>query len=977
MSRIAAILPTLACITALCAHEIPSEDLLGPLLQPDLHVTVVKPPYAPTSLHIPKEALLDLAKSLPLSYTLSSIPFPTQEVLATSLPSTHSAAFIHLSYRPSTAALSPHGDSLQAKLSTSDRAVVEKRPHAFHPTLYIPEGFYYLVTATKASPTQQSPLPSRESAHLSNRPSNSIEVTANAPTSKGPLLDDNHTPLPVWKDTQGTELSDSRQQVATQWMHDLGFIPIAILRQDKRLPVAHTPQQEQLPFFLLEDREVVLVALAPSISDSIFDFSRQPPLESPIIPPHLPKSSVPEFTIEPHALLTPALPPLAKTPPSKDPFFLSFSPEIERLSSSSLAAPSPHLKLPTIQGPLGPQLDVEVRQPLSLASVNRSFERNTCAPRLLHPPHTESSLSRPFSPITPLPTHHAPYYNWQEAAPLVVVIPSITTQRYFPSSHDFTYSTTPLAIAISPRALQHKAPFAWQSCLALDTPYISRTAQKDLTATPFHEDTSVELHKRDVMLFPHSSISRHSFALGKDILALHRIPSNAQPKPHLEKESTQDLLDPALAFETEGTSKGEQLPAHEGQEPLALASSLPEVHPSPTQSRKRSLETESTSPALVTQPPSSRSKRRAGRVNKRARQSDKALEGLPNFAQTETIPFYDEFEPEVFVAPRNDGEGYYFAVSLQPKSDALFTAPPQHIVFIADKSHSIKKHRFEVYRQGILKSLSYLKEDDRFNIITADAKMRELSSEPLPVTPETIRKAKEFLHKEYFSGYFDSYSPIAIFDKVYAMTQKAPSINVIWLTNGSGLKDISRNKNLLRSLKTRNRGAFTLYTATASKENNLAMLDLMSSVRQGELLHTQTHASFPRQLAILTKKISNTVATDIIMVARRTKARIELFTRGGQPLHFNRLSPYVIYGTTDSLEDFELFLQGTVGDQAIDIKQHVTFNGAKRATQKMLKAIAYEQAHLLYESYMREGKQVYLEEARARLAPFGIPTPFK
>jgi hypothetical protein len=316
-------------------------------------------------------------------------------------------------------------------------------------------------------------------------------------------------------------------------------------------------------------------------------------------------------------------------------------------------------------------------------------------------------------------------------------------------------------------------------------------------------------------------------------------------------------------------------------------------------------------------------------------------------------------------------------VTLTPKDRLFFTPAPQNILFIVDKSHSIKRHRFDAYRHGLLKSLSYLKEGDRFTIITVDAKIRELSPGFMPATAANLAQAKSFLDKEHFSGFFEAYKPTRLFEEVQQRVSGHDNTTVVWLTNGAALTDIDRDSHLVRSLKNQALSPFTLYAATASDHNNLAMLDLITSMRRGGLLHAQTHASFPRQLAKLVKKVSSTVATDVSAVPRRSAAKVELFTRGGRLPHFTLSEPYTIYGSTDSLEDFELFIQGRTGNQSIDITQRISFEDAKRGGTSLRKAVAYEEAHLLYESYLREGSRAYLNEARDRLSPFGFLLPYK
>ncbi|MCH9704231.1 MAG: hypothetical protein K0U13_05525, partial [Chlamydiae bacterium] len=97
--------------------------------------------------------------------------------------------------------------------------------------------------------------------------------------------------------------------------------------------------------------------------------------------------------------------------------------------------------------------------------------------------------------------------------------------------------------------------------------------------------------------------------------------------------------------------------------------------------------------------------------------------------------------------------------------------------------------------------------------------------------------------------------------------------------------------------------------------------------------------------------------------------------RGRLPcLYKNR--PFTIYGSTNRLSDFVIFLQGSFYDSHFDIKKHISFSQAKLGTASIERAWTQLLVQEHYERFFEDGNYKHIEEARKLLAPLHISVPF-
>jgi hypothetical protein len=363
-------------------------------------------------------------------------------------------------------------------------------------------------------------------------------------------------------------------------------------------------------------------------------------------------------------------------------------------------------------------------------------------------------------------------------------------------------------------------------------------------------------------------------------------------------------------------------------------------------------------------------------LNQSSRFTQAFLTEIPPPSYLETTTYKEEFDTQVHYSRREDGKGYLFAIKMKAKPSLHFSSPHQNFIFVIDGSSSIKKHRFGVFKEGVSRSLGYLKEGDSFNILVADAELIPFSKTSVAWNSKSKEQANRFLYDRKYRGFFINYDSFDLLSSVTKYLDPEKENVIVMITDGHSFQNLKAHKEDFQELAQASKGRFSVHTATASSDNNLTMLDLLSTFNSGELMYSKTHAAFSRQLAVMVKHIENLVAKDVQIHVTDVKQEtgIEFYPNQHTlpPLYADRA--YTIYGTIDDLKDFDLILQGRCGDQWVNIKQHISFKHAEKASNTIKRGFALQRAYVCYDYYLKKNDPFFLAEAERILNPHAIPT---
>ncbi len=329
------------------------------------------------------------------------------------------------------------------------------------------------------------------------------------------------------------------------------------------------------------------------------------------------------------------------------------------------------------------------------------------------------------------------------------------------------------------------------------------------------------------------------------------------------------------------------------------------------------------------------------------------LPNLPQFftlADLDTINLSDAFNAELTFLSKPGDAGYLFALTLLPKADLHLPKLQQRLTFLIDRGNSIQRERLVATKQAVLRALEDLEEDDSFNIVVFDSKTEKLFSSFAPVTASTISKAEEFLDKVGLGSFFstsDPYRPLLLTVPNYVPENEL--YTTILLTNGETLSNPEARKALTRDWTLQNQGRVSLYVVGMETDPNGATFETLCALNRGRYIQSTSQRGLKRQVLKLTKNIKTPLAKDLsIQIISRTAGRkIDIYPKPGLAPHLYLNQPYVLIGSTDTLDDFFVFVQGRLKNQWLNVKKPLSFVNAKKGNSSLKTAFqTYEKLDL-------------------------------
>jgi hypothetical protein len=355
-----------------------------------------------------------------------------------------------------------------------------------------------------------------------------------------------------------------------------------------------------------------------------------------------------------------------------------------------------------------------------------------------------------------------------------------------------------------------------------------------------------------------------------------------------------------------------------------------------------------------------------------------ALPEVPTLRDLETVNLSNSFDTELTFSPRTDGPGYLFALTLIPRADLQVPSLRQHLSFLIDRSNSIQHERLRATKSAIFKAIEGLNDGDTFNIIAFDSKMEKFSPTFTKKGPKVLSKISEFLNKIQLGSFFSSgdiYRPL--FTTIPAYTDRDELYTTILITDGEALSKKSSQKALTRNWTLQNQGRVSLYVLSMDNDPNLATLDVACHFNRGRLIYANSHRGLKRKLLKLTKNIKHPIAKNISFktITNNQDDSVEISPMPAPAIYLDQ--PYTLLGSTDSPEDFILFVQGRLKNHWFNIKKTVSFVNARKGGNSLKSEWALQKAYRQYEKYILEGDQKYLAEAKSLLSPFNLQVAFQ
>jgi len=348
------------------------------------------------------------------------------------------------------------------------------------------------------------------------------------------------------------------------------------------------------------------------------------------------------------------------------------------------------------------------------------------------------------------------------------------------------------------------------------------------------------------------------------------------------------------------------------------------------------------------------------------------LEGMGALASSE------HFDIEVEYAPKRSRPGFVFKVTLIPHNDVYFKRIQQNFFFLLDRSNSIPRARYALNKKAVAMALDYLQPGDHFNILIFDDRVVRFRFKEVEWSEANVAEAREFLENHGHGGYFAATELYASLGKIIPQDVAENEINTaILVSDGDTYLSQEKQRLTIGGWTAQNKGKVALYTLASGTGNNLPLLELLSAFNKGTLIYAQDHRMVGTRLAYLMRTLQHPIGKHMVATAVTEDKGMAVLLQPKPSripdLYQNR--PFVIYGSTNKLSDFTLFLQGRYYDRHFDIKKKISFGDAKIDPYSVERGWTQLVSQEFYERYFEEGDQAHLEAAKQLLLPLNLPTP--
>lgn len=348
------------------------------------------------------------------------------------------------------------------------------------------------------------------------------------------------------------------------------------------------------------------------------------------------------------------------------------------------------------------------------------------------------------------------------------------------------------------------------------------------------------------------------------------------------------------------------------------------------------------------------------------------LPKLPTLAELGTASYSDSFDADLVFLPKDNGEGYIFALTLIPRPDLNLPRFRQHITFLFDRSNSIQQKRLRETKAAMHKTLAYLHDEDTFSIVAFDSKTEKMSPNALPCVGKSFAIAEEFLERIQLGSFFstsDLLHPLVL--TVPGKVHDDEVHTAILITDGETLASNASTRALLYDWTRYNNGRVSLF-AVGMNDINSSKLETLTAFNKGKVFSSISYRGLKRKLPKLLKTIQNPIAKNLVCnaISKSPQSEITLFPRQAIMPNLYLEQPYVILGETDSLNDFILFVQGRLKGRWLNIRKTVSFLNARKGNASLRKEIALQKAYDLYEKHIVNPSPSLIAEVKELLAPY-------
>ena len=224
---------------------------------------------------------------------------------------------------------------------------------------------------------------------------------------------------------------------------------------------------------------------------------------------------------------------------------------------------------------------------------------------------------------------------------------------------------------------------------------------------------------------------------------------------------------------------------------------------------------------------------------------------------------------------RSANQKGYFALFIEPPLTGREMENQQSdIVFVLDRSGSIKPENLGVAKQAMIVGLENLRGGDRFNVIAISSHIEKLATRLIPVTSDNIMEAVRFVNAAESQGGTDLYN--GVMSALEQFTSRKRTGIIILAGDGRATVGFTEPEIILQDIISNNRFKTRIYILALGEQADVAFLDKIAISSKGGLSHFSGKIDFsqiaqeffanisPARISELTPMFSNLKIEDLL-----------------------------------------------------------------------------------------------------------------
>ena len=315
----------------------------------------------------------------------------------------------------------------------------------------------------------------------------------------------------------------------------------------------------------------------------------------------------------------------------------------------------------------------------------------------------------------------------------------------------------------------------------------------------------------------------------------------------------------------------------------------------------------------------------------------------------------------------------YCRIEIKRRSAELLPVLSKDLLLVQDASASITEQKLRFCREGMIRALGTLGPADRFNVVEFRDSGVSCFDDWAAVSPDTLRKAKEFI------GRMESVGNTDIFDSLKGLLSAArkPGRPVIIMMVGDGVATTGMTDHslIIEAFSQANKGAVSVFTVGTYPGVNAYLLDLLSYRNRGDTFIVRTGRwDIPEVIENRVREVGRPVLSDLrFRFAGGTFC--DAYPVLTSNLYLDR--PLVLYGRYPrDAKQLVFRATGRADDMECDMVFNLDLNKALTGNKEILGDWARQRAYFLIGEHNRTKQPGILTELRRLEKTHGIRIPY-